>query len=158
MAGKKFNYDDTKAMLNTIHTVGSIGKLNEAEENDGDAIAITNDPKFGTNVLQGQIDAFHSAVSAGARFSAENPDSPKDNPLVYFPKTGNVVFSGTIPNLANMKFQISCNDITGAPYIFVDGLALTPQVADTLSRLAGFAKNFIEQWSSVADMLGTIKK
>ena len=78
-----------------------------------DAIAITNDPKFGQNVLRNQIASFKQAVHGGAKFSEENNENAKSNPLVFFPKTGNLVFSGSIPSLADLKFQFSLNDVTG---------------------------------------------
>lgn len=131
--------------------------LAEAEDKEKKKpIAITNDAIFGTNVLSSQIDAFRSAVHPGAKFSEANEENPENNPLVYYPEGGNVVFSGSIPSLSNLKFQISVNDVTGAPYIFVDGLSLTPDVLDVLKKLSGFAKNFIDQWASVGDQLAKI--
>ena len=148
-------YDISKDILGRIRS--SNKHLNEAEEKKKkDPIAITNDAIFGTNVLTSQIDAFRSAVHPGAKFSEMNEEEAESNPLVYYPESGNVVFSGSIPNLSNLKFQISLNDVTGAPYIFVDGLSLTPDVLEVLKRLSGFAKNFIDQWSSVGDQLAKI--
>ena len=148
-------YDFSKDMLGKIRS--SNRKLNEAEEKKRkDPIAITNDAIFGTNVLSSQIDAFRSSVHPGAKFSNMNEEDPESNPLVYYPDGGNVVFSGSIPSMANLKFQISLNDVTDAPYIFVDGLSLTPDVLDTLKKLSGFAKNFIDQWSSIGDQLAKI--
>ena len=42
------------------------------EEQKKDAIAITNDARFGQSVLQGQIDSFKQTVNAGAKFTKEN--------------------------------------------------------------------------------------
>ena len=55
--------------------------LTESEEKS-DAIAITNDARFGQSVLQGQIDSFKQTVNAGAKFAKENADEPENNPLV----------------------------------------------------------------------------
>ena len=146
-------YDISKGILETIRGMQKKSTLKEADDKKGGPIAITNDPKFGTNVLQSQIDAFRSSVHPGAKFASQDEDKPENNPLVFFPRTGNLIFSGTIPSMANLKFQISLNDVTGAPYIFVDGLALTPQVCDTLKRLAGFASNFMDEWNAAGDVL-----
>lgn len=150
-------YDVAKGMLETIRKHSK--PLNEAhdKEEKGKAIAITNDPKFGTNVLQSQIDSFKSSVHSGAKFAEQNTENPENNPLVYFPSTGNLIFSGTIPSMANLKFQISLNDATEAPFIFVDGLALTDSVCETLRKLAGFTKNFIDEWNSAGDLLDKLK-
>ena len=123
------------------------------EEQKRDAIAITNDARFGQNVLQGQIDSFKQTVNAGAKFAKENADEPESNPLVYYPKTGNLVFSGSIPQLNNLKFQFSLNDTTGSPYVFVDGLCLSEDAIKTLSKLRGFFLNWRDEWENSGDLL-----
>ena len=123
------------------------------EEQKRDAIAITNDARFGQSVLQGQIDSFKQTVNAGAKFAKENADEPENNPLVYYPKTGNLVFSGSIPQLNNLKFQFSLNDTTGSPYIFVDGLCLSEDAIKTLSKLRGFFLNWRDEWENSGDLL-----
>jgi hypothetical protein len=113
-------YNVAKKMIEQIRTMSErpLQKkcfINE-ETSKEDAIAITNEARFGENVLSNQIAAFKQAVHGGAKFGEENRDNAKNNPLVYFPKTGNLVFSGSIPSLADLKFQFSLNDVTGAPY------------------------------------------
>lgn len=127
------------------------------EEQKHDAIAITNDARFGQSVLQGQIDSFKQTVNAGAKFAKENADEPENNPLVYYPKTGNLVFSGSIPQLNNLKFQFSLNDTTGSPYIFVDGLCLSEDAIKTLSKLRGYYENWRDSWWSADDLLLKLK-
>lgn len=151
-SNKATQYDISKSILETIRKKSLI----KEEKSPKEPIAITNDPKFGTNVLQSQIESFRSGVHYGARFADENSENAEDNPLVYYPNTKNIVFSGSIPSMGNLKFQISLNDSSEAPYIFVDGLALTDSVLDTLRKLAGFTKNFREEWSAAGDMLGTL--
>ena len=123
------------------------------EEQKRDAIAITNDARFGQSVLQGQIDSFKQTVNAGAKFAKENADEPENNPLVYYPKTGNLVFSGSIPQLNNLKFQFSLNDTTGSPYSFVDGLCLSEDAIKTLAKLRGFFLNWRDEWENSGDLL-----
>ena len=126
--------DMSRKMFESKHS--SIKKFMLTEdEQKRDAIAITNDARFGQSVLQGQIDSFKQTVNAGAKFAKENADEPENNPLVYYPKTGNLVFSGSIPQLNNLKFQFSLNDTTGSPYVFVDGLCLSEDAIKTLSKL-----------------------
>ena len=130
----------------------------EKEENKEDAIAITNSARFGTSVLQNQIDNFKKTVNGGAKFGDENESDPESNPLVYYPKSGNLVFSGSIPNLSGLKFQFSLNDVTNAPYIFVDGLALTEDVITTLSKIRGFYENWRDEFLAASDLLDKLKK
>lgn len=164
-------YEDTKNLLNVIRKQQKEHKLNETvakrkkliKESDKsdkkkDFIAITNDIKFGNNVLQAQIDAFKSSVNAGAKFSDENSDEPSSNPLVYLPDSGNLVFSGKIPSLGNMKFQFSLMDITNAPYVWCEALPLTDEVVTTLNKMKAFYLNWKEQWLLREDLLQHLDK
>ena len=117
------------------------------------AIAITNDPRFGDNVLRNQIEAFKQAVNPGAKFAKENANQPENNPLVYYPKTGNLIFSGSIPQLNNLKFQFSLNEVTGSPYIFVDGLCLSEETVKCLQKLRGFYLNWRNEFLNAGDLL-----
>jgi len=131
----------------------------EAEEDDkGDIIPITNEPRFGQNVLDNQIENFRKSVSGGAKFADENSEDAESNPLVFYPKSGNLVFSGSIPSLSGLKFQFSLNDVTNAPYIFVDGLALTDDVLNTLNKLHGYFLNWKDQFLAATDLLDRLKK
>lgn len=167
---KNLSYDDTKELLNVARGVIAESNVNNALkkralifENDKkepkkDYVAITNDPKFGNNVLQTQIDAFKASVNHGAKFANENSEDESSNPLVYLPKTGNLVFSGTIPNLNNMKFQFSLMDVTSSPYIWVDSLPLTDEVVKTMNKLKAFYLNWREQWLLREDLLTKLDK
>ena len=168
---KKVNhYDETKELLNVMRSkltekqmyskIENRKKIFEAQDNSNkkDYIAITNDVKFGDNVLQTQIDAFKNSVNPGAKFSTEKPETPENNPLVYLPKTGNLIFSGMIPNLNNLKFQFSLMDVTSSPYIWCEGLPLTDEVVTTLNKLKGFYLNWKEQWLLREDLLQKLDK
>lgn len=167
---KNYSYDETKEMLNIARNLVNESNISTAlkkrqllfEEKDGsnkkDYIAITNDPKFGNNVLQTQIDAFKNSVNPGAKFSNENSSDESSNPLVYLPKTGNLIFSGTIPNLNNLKFQFSLMDVTSSPYIWTDSLPLTDEVIKTMNKLRGFYLNWREQWLLREDLLSKLDK
>lgn len=166
---RKNSYEETKELLNIVRNQKRYYLINEKiekrrklfenkDENQKDYIAITNDIKFGDNVLQTQIDAFKTSVNPGAKFSEENENKPENNPLVYLPNTGNLVFSGTIPNLNNLKFQFSLMDVTSSPYIWCDGMPLTDEVVTTLNKLKGFYLNWKEQWLLREDLLQQLDK
>lgn len=155
---KDKDYIMTKQMLESIEKMSKKKPLRESEEEKETSIAITNDPRFGQNVLQNQIDAFRKSVSGGAKFADENGEDAESNPLVFYPKSGNLVFTGSIPNLSGLRFQFSLNDVTNAPYIFVNGLALTEDVLTILQRLSGHFKNWSEEWQSSTDLLDKLKK
>jgi hypothetical protein len=156
MRGDK-HYDETKEMLNILretktHINTKRFKLNESEKKK-DVIAITNDPKFGQNVLQNQIEAFKQAVNGSAKFAKPDDEHPENSPLTYFPKTGNVVFSGSIQALNNLKFQFVLNSTDGAPYVFADALTLSENTILVLNKLFGYYNNWREQWWSSSDLL-----
>lgn len=157
-------YEQSQQMIEFIreNSVRKRGKkmLNEeaGDDNGEDIIAITNEPRFGQNVLTNQIENFRKTVSGGAKFADENSEDAESNPLVFYPKSGNLVFSGSIPNLSGLKFQFSLNDVTNAPYIFVDGLALTEDILNMLNKLSGFYKNWREEWEASTDLLDKLKK
>jgi hypothetical protein len=158
MSYRNSRYDFDKNFLNSIRELNKKSLLREAEEEEKkDAIAITDDPKFGDHVLSNQIDNFRQTVNGSAKFASPNPEDPQSNPLVYFPSTGNLVFTGSIPTLSDLKFQFSLNDVTSSPYIFVDGLALTEEVITTLNRLRGYYLNWRDEWFTSTDLLSSIK-
>lgn len=159
-------YEQTQRMIESIKESAQLKqnrrvikeeKGNE-EDDKSDAIAITNDARFGQNVLQNQIDNFRKTVYPGAKFGDEDSENPESNPLVYYPKSGNLVFGGSIPNLSGLKFQFSLNDVTNAPYIFVDGLALTEEVITVLNKLNGYYKNWRDEFLAATDLLDKLKK
>jgi len=157
-------YDEDKALFQRIRQMNE-GKTLIREEVEGQeteekekSIAITDDPKFGDHVLSNQIDAFKQAVNGGAKFAKPNDDDTESNPLVYFPNTGNLIFSGSIPTLSDLKFQFSLNDVTASPYIFVDGLALTEEVVNTLNKIRSYYLNWRDSWLASSDILDDLKK
>lgn len=147
----------TRNILNQIrnqHTTQLI-----KENSQPDAIAITNDPKFGQEVLKNQIDEFRSTVDGGAQFAKENPSSPSESPLVYMPSSGNLVFSGTIPSLNNLKWQFSLKDSDGAGlFIWSEGLRLNKENLQTLNKLHGHYLNWKNQWEQSGSMLENLGK
>jgi len=141
-------------MLNIIRHLNEENSAEEAPAAKG-AIAITNDPKFGQQVLSSQIEEFKASVDGGAEFSAGNEENPEDSPLIYFPDNGNLVFSGRIRNI---KWQFVLKDESGEGcYIWADKLQLTDSNMQTLSRLHGFSKNWKENWQKEGASLEKLK-
>ena len=123
------------------------------------AIAITDDPKFGDKVLTNQMNQFMSSVDSGAQFTKPNSESPADSPLIYMPETGNMVFSGTIPSLNNLKWQFVLKNNTGdGCFIWADGLILNKENLMTLNKLMGFYLNWKTQWQTSAKELEQLEK
>lgn len=130
------------------------------EDTNQDAIAITNDPQFGQEVLKNQIDEFRATVDGGAQFSNGNPNSPAESPLVYMPSNGNLIFSGVIPSLNNLKWQFSLKDSDGTG-LFIwseEGLRLNKENMQTLNKLHGHYLNWKSQWEQSGGMLENLGK
>ena len=146
--------DETRNMLNTIRHM--INEEETAEQpNSKGAIAITDDPKFGQQVLSSQIEEFKASVDGGAEFSAGNEESPENSPLIYFPDNGNLIFSGKIRNI---KWQFVLKDESGEGcYIWVDKLQLTQSNMQTLNKLQGFYLNWKDSWQKEGASLEKLK-
>lgn len=145
----------TRNILNEIRSKKNLLK----EDNSSDGIAITNDPKFGQDVLKNQIAEFRSAVDGGAQFAKENDNSPLDSPLVYIPSTGNLIFSGTIPSMNNLKWQFSLKDSDGVGlFIWTEGLRLNKENIQTLNKLYGYFQNWKNEWQQSGSMLENLGK
>jgi hypothetical protein len=153
----------TRSILESIRTItnqtGTDNQLllEDDDKNKSKAIAITDDPIFGTNVLSSQIEAFRSAVESGAQFSKPDKEHVENSPLIYQPsvngKSGdNLIFGGTIPCLGNLQWQFKLRTNTGdGCFIWVDdenGLILTKSNLQILNKLYGFYENWREEWNT----------
>lgn len=117
------------------------------ETRETDAIAITDDPKFGTNVLSSQIESFRMQVEGGAQFNEANPEKVSDSPLIFMPETKNMVFSGTIPALNNLKWQFVLETNTGnGCFVWADGLIINKENIQILNKLFGYYQNWKDSW------------
>lgn len=159
MAKKVRTQDDiTRDMLGMIRHIQesnmsskSNGLLTEESnrEKSSNAIAITDEAKFGQNALTNQIQQFRSSVESGAQFNKVNPNNVSECPLIYMPETGNLVFSGVIPCLNNLKWQFVLKTSTGnGCFVWADGLILNKDNMQILNKLFGFYQNWREQWNS----------
>lgn len=158
MTNKKKFITEDMATRNILKKIRG-GLLKENSNNNNSAIAINNDPRFGQNVLKNQIDEFRSVVDGGAQFTAENSNSPENSPLVYMPSTGNLVFSGTIPSLNNLKWQFSLKDSDGTGlFIWSEGLRLNKENLQKLNKLHGHYLNWKNQWEQSSGMLENLNK
>ena len=150
---KEVKVDYTRNMLDKIRSlqesVNSSEKSIITEEvgnNESDAIAITDDPKFGQSVLSSQIEQFRTSVDSGAQFSKPG-GKVSESPLIYMPSENNLIFSGTIPRLNNLKFQFKLRTSTGEGcFVWCDGLILSEENIKTLFKLYGFYVNWRNSW------------
>lgn len=159
--GRNTQDEITRDILDRIRTIeyshkdNSFGLLKEENEKDGniksDAIAITDDPRFGQNTLSNQIQQFRTSVEGGAQFTKPTETDVAEAPLIYIPSTNNLIFSGIIPCLNNLKWQFVLKTNTGnGCFVWADGLILNKDNMQILNKLYGFYCNWKEQWQQEA--------
>lgn len=144
--------DDTRMVLEAMRKAKK-GVLKE-EKGTTNAIAITDDSRFGNRVLSNQIAQFRTSVDGGAQFSTPEKGNVADSPLIYMPDTGNLIFSGIIPRLNNLKWQFVLKTNTGnGCFVWSDGMIINKENMQTLNKLYGFYRNWCDEWwSSAADL------
>lgn len=129
--------------------------VNDNNENEAaDGIAITDDPVFGQNTLTNQIQQFRTSVESGAQFSKPDSSKVSESPLIYMPNENNLIFSGVIPCLNNLKFQFKLRTNTGdGCFLTTNGLVLNDKNLEILNKLYGFYENWKEQWNMESSTL-----
>ena len=148
--------DYTRKMLDKIRSIEESSRkdkqsLNEGQDNyynkvndnneAADGIAITDDPVFGQNTLTNQIQQFRTSVESGAQFSKPDNSKVSESPLIYMPNENNLIFSGVIPCLNNLKFQFKLRTNTGdGCFLTTNGLVLNDKNLEILNKLYGFMK------------------
>lgn len=145
------DFDITKKMLKTINETKSnngnfrlltedyetsntekFSKNGKSENSEG--IPVTDAPKFGNQTLTTQKEA---AKEIGADFKNF------DTPLIFYPEDGDLVLSGEIPDMNNLKFQFRYKDSSGQGcYIWAEGLQLTDDNVKKINKIQGFYKNW----------------
>lgn len=155
--------DYTRSILNVIRNIQESeskgfnkGLINENKDPDVafDGIAITDDPIFGQNTLTNQIQQFRTSVESGAQFSKPDNNSVSESPLIYMPNENNLIFSGIIPCLNNLKFQFKLRTNTGdGCFLTTNGLVLNDKNLEILNKLYGFYENWKEQWNMESSTL-----
>ena len=71
-----------------------------------------------------------------------------DNAMIVYPKQGDVIFNGIIPDMNNLKFQFRYNDQSGGLYIWADSTLLTKEISDKLSKLVMIREQWKDYWSN----------
>lgn len=161
----KNSSDVTRDILATIRNIQENGTvenqslINESKEKKGKSIAITDDPRYGQEVLSSQIEQFRTSVDGGAEFTDPSEEDVASSPLIFMPSTKNLVFSGVIPALNNMKFQFVLRTNTGCGcFVWTEGLILNENNLKILHKLHGFYENWKNEWLSSGKDLEILAK
>lgn len=153
MYSLKESFENKKRAENNGFTIGTYTPIMLSEEkgDEEDAIAITDDPRFGEMVLTNQIEQFRTSVDGGAEFTEPSNEDVASSPLIFLPKKKNLVFGGIIPALNNLKWQFVLKTNTGdGCFIWCDGFINNENNLKILYKLLGFYENWKAQWQSEA--------
>jgi hypothetical protein len=167
--GKQIRYTQNKEDDYTRKILDNIRKIEESsrrenekkllkeeteEKETSDGIAITDAPIFGQNTLTNQINQFRTSVESGAQFAKPNDENVSESPLIFMPNENNLIFSGVIPCLNNLKFQFKLRTNTGdGCFLTTNGLVLNDKNLEILNKLYGFYENWKEQWNMESSTL-----
>jgi hypothetical protein len=82
----------------------------------------------------------------------------KDDALLYYPDTNDLVINGTIPTL-NLTFQFRYQDPSGdGIYIWADALQLSESNSKTIGKLRNAFLNYKSSLVNDADLLDKLSK
>ena len=111
------NYIDIKKSINAIHKINrdfiyNVLLQEGVEEKTGESVPYTTNDELMSSIME----------TAKAQFGADF--NGFTNPMLYYPEDGDVVLSGKIPTLNDMKFQFRFKDQNGGCYIWSSPLTL----------------------------------
>lgn len=143
MINKQYNnqYDTTKKMLALVKR----GLIKEEDESiGGEEVPEETDSDMGDDAIPfTQEDQVLEEFKKSAKdlIGADFKDNP--NPLIYYKSSDDIIFSGVIPDLNNMKFQFRYRDSNGEGcYIYSDPVQLTDNNIGKINKIYGFFKNW----------------
>jgi len=126
------SYDFTKKMLRTI------SEGNEIMQKNNSAIPITDDPKFGHNILTNEKNKLSGIIPLSITFT--------ENPLTYNPQTKTLRFEGAVDlsNNSKLLFQYELND---GCYIANELVKMDENTFKAISRLYSNFSLWQEEWN-----------
>ena len=137
------NYIDIKYTINAFRNIDKlqINKLiNEDIEEKTDGVPYTMDDELMSNIIETTKTQF------GADFTGFS------NPMLYYPEDGDVVLSGKIPTLNDMRFQFRFKDQNGGCYVWSSPLTLNKDTISTISRIFGVFENWKNELKTTEDI------
>lgn len=137
------NYIDIKKTINAFRNIDKlqINKLlNEDIEEKTDGVPYTMDDELMSSIIETTKTQF------GADFTGFS------NPMLYYPEDGDVVLSGKIPTLNDMRFQFRFKDQNGGCYVWSSPLTLNKDTISTLSRIFGVFENWKNELKTTEDI------
>ena len=98
-------------------------------------------------------DELMSSITQTAKTQFGADFSQSKQPMLYYPKDGDVVLSGTIGDMNDAKFQFRYKDSSGnGCYIWTSPLQITDETIRKLSVINGVFKNWKNELTSAEDI------
>lgn len=132
---------DIRETLGVVRGLFESRGINEdASQDEGDAIPYGKDDELYNNTINAARTQF------GADFTG------CENPMLYYPSNGDVVFSGRIPTLNDAKFQFHYLDGTQGCYLWFEPIALNDDSLAVLNKISGVFKNWRKELETATDI------
>ena len=136
-------YIDIKESMNAFRNIDKLRineLLNEEIEEKTDGVPYTMNDELMSSILE------TTKAQFGADFTGFT------NPMLYYPEDGDVVLSGKIPTLNDMRFQFRFKDQNGGCYVWSSPLTLNKDTISTLSRIYGVFENWKNELQTTEDI------
>lgn len=136
-------YIDIKESMNAFRNIDKLRineLLNEEIEENTDGVPYTMNDELMSSILE------TTKAQFGADFTGFS------NPMLYYPEDGDVVLSGKIPTLNDMRFQFRFKDQNGGCYVWSSPLTLNKDTISTLSRIYGVFENWKNELTTTEDI------
>ena len=143
----KDTYSDIKNTFNTLRNLNENKikvALSESEQEmntkDGESVPYTMDDEMMKSIVETTKTQF------GADYTGFK------NPMLYYPKDGDVILCGKVPSMNNLLFQFKYLADSGGCFIWTNYLTLTKDNLSKLNKIFGVYENWKSELGSMSDI------
>lgn len=140
-------YSDIKDSFNKLRNLNDDKikiAINESEQNiktkEGESVPYTMDDEMMKNIMETTKTQF------GADYTGFK------NPMLYYPKDGDVILCGKVPSMNNLLFQFKYLSDSGGCFIWTNYLTLTKDNLIKLNKIYGVYENWKSELGSMTDI------
>lgn len=156
---KKNDYDETLKMFEEYRDkIRNFEIIKENSAKDKTMLTESQDSEEKDEDIEGiaytMQDSLMSSITNTAKTQFGASFAGLKNPMLYYPKDGDVTLSGTIPGMGgDVKFQFRYKDASGnGCFIWSNYLVLSDDTLNTLKKINGVYKNWKQSLSSAEDI------
>lgn len=123
-----------KEDLMTRFMLSKLRKIQESTDNKNEVIIDKNNENF--SEITKAIIKFVGALRVD------------EKSMIVYPGESDVIFSGVITDMNNLKFQFRYNDQSGGLYVWADSMLLTKETCEKLSKLVLIKEQWKDYWAN----------